>query len=121
MSTTRDNLFHDIFTTALEGGINYWCQCSAYHWSNEDLRGFYADVEDVEDEDEDGNCRQYFIDRSVIAKGYRLATTDYAERISWSSGDNPPLVITDETDWDFDALDADVIVQLGLFGDVVYG
>ena len=129
-TTTRDELFHAIFTTALEGGVNYWSSCSHYQWTNpdesEDYKGFFAVIHDEEDEDDKENedrgyrDRGHRIDRATISKGYKLATTTYRDRISWSC-DKPPLVITDDTDWDYDAGDADAIVQLGLFGDVIYG
>jgi hypothetical protein len=113
----------------MEGGIGYWSEASSYHWAepsvlkhypdgtmvHEDHQGFYADI--IESEDE----TPHRIDRRVMAHGYRLATTTYKERFFWSSGEKPPLVVGPDTDWDFDATDADAIVQLGLFGDVRYG
>lgn len=118
--SARDQLFIDIFTTALEGGINYWAECSEYHWCdehyNEDYRGFFAVIHDVEADAE----KEYRIDRAVIVKGYTLAVGDEGKNVRWSTK-RPPLVITEDTDWDFDANDADVIVQFGLFGKVVYG
>ena len=130
MSSTRDEFYLDLFTTAIEGGINYWAYTDKYHWmigptavdveepSRPDYRGFYADITEEDPDDGDGKHR---IDRQVITAGYGLATTTYRDRIFWSSGEPPPLVVTDDTDWDFDAGDADVIVQLGLFGKVIYG
>ncbi len=111
-----DNLLHALFTTALEGGIGYWSECEKYHWSTdggdtEDLRGFYAII--VEAGDGDGDVKR-LINRQVMAHGYKLATGEWRDRVQWSSGENPPRVVTDETDWDFDAGDADIIVQLGL-------
>ena len=127
----RDKLLHYLFTTALEGGIVYWSQCSRYHWmigppahdverpSEEDWRGFYAEIVEVGDGDDEEPHR---IDRSVVSRGLRLAAMEpWRNKIRWSSGEKPPLVVTDDTDWDFDAGDADMIVQLGLFGEVVYG
>lgn len=48
----RKRLLHGLFTTALEGGIGYWCACSEYRWMLnpdepaempvEDLDGFKA-------------------------------------------------------------------------------
>ena len=136
MTGALDQLLLDIFTTALEGGIGYWSSCQEYHWmlqgdykglyhspvrpgvlaAEPDYKGFYALIAE-EDGDEQ---KPHTIDRSVIAKGYRLATTDWKHRIAWSTSD-PPLVVGPDTDWDFDAGDADAIVQLGLFGEVVYG
>lgn len=118
--TPRDEMFHGLFTTALEGGIGYWSECEDYRWSdgngNDDYKDFLAVIVDVEDDNEMG----YFIDRRVISRGYKLAATEFRDKINWST-EPPPLVITDDTDWDYDAGDADCIVQLGLFGKVIYG
>ena len=121
MSATLDQFYLDLFTTALEGGINYWAQCAGYHWfdtpnDRPDFRGFYADIIDMEDDSEP--C--YVVDRSVISRGYRLASGAFRKSLNWSS-EPPPAVITGDTDWDFDASDADMVLQLGLFGNVVYG
>lgn len=122
-----DQLMLDLFTTALEGGIGYWSVCSEYHWCNEDgtedLRGFFAIIEDSEDMPEDPDdyeCNPIRIDRSTMVMGYELARTDWRDRISWSC-DKPPFIPSADNDWDYDAGDADVIVQLGLFGEVRYG
>jgi hypothetical protein len=118
---TNDQLYFDLFTTALEGGIGYWSSADSYHWANdddsEDVIGFYAVI--VDREADDGKPLR--LDRDVMARGYRLATSsEWRNRIGWSC-DKPPVVITADTDWDYDAGDADVIAQLGLFGDVIYG
>lgn len=52
LSPKRKAFLHGIFTTALEGGIGYWSECSKYHWRKPgeyanfndscDLDGFYA-------------------------------------------------------------------------------
>lgn len=122
MTTPRDQLYLDIFNTALEGGINYWSRTDSYHWmlpppdgdlfGPEDHKGFYADIIETGDGDD---WVAHHIDRTVIARGYSLACRPpWRDRIHWSSGDSPPLDIDRDTDWDFDAGDADVIVQLGL-------
>lgn len=116
--TEKQKMFHAIFTTALEGGIGYWSIATAYHWSDdagcEDWRGFFANIED----DVDGG--EYRIDANTISRGYRLALQKRDE-IAWSDG-KPPFVVRDYLDdWDFDSMDADCIVQLGIFGEVRYG
>jgi len=119
MSAARDQLHYDIYTTAMEGGINYWANTHSYHLSNNDVEdtfGFFAEIDDAE-----GDGAVHRIDVGVIRKGYRLAATTQRDKIRWSS-EPPPLVYDGEdNDWDYDAGDADVIVQLGLFGEVVYG
>lgn len=123
--TKRDQLMWDIFVTALEGGIDYWAEANQYRiWKraadgtlscDEDHKGFYADISDIE------QGGDYHVNRRIVARGYRFATTTHRHDIHWSSGQKPPMVITDDTDWDFDASDADAIIQLGLWGEVVYG
>jgi hypothetical protein len=125
MISALSQLYLDLFTTALEGGIGYWSACGTYSWSKgnklqtPDYEGFYAVIRDLEDDDKTTQIHR--IDRAVIAKGYKLATTEWRNKVAWSSGEKPPVVVGPDTDWDYDAGDADVIVQLGLFGEVVYG
>lgn len=133
MTTAYDQLMLDLFTTAIEGGVNYWAQVESYHWQREptsdeshrnqpaDYAGFYANITEVEYEDETDGSADHRIDRGVMIKGYSLARGEWRDKIHWSSGEKPPWVWTEDTDWDFDAGDADCIVQLGLFGEVVYG
>jgi hypothetical protein len=142
-----DQLYLDLFTTALEGGINYWSECAKYSWAwpsvvdtypdgrlvHENHKGFHAIIIETEEKEniiwpeqpitpEDLLVQPgvFRIDRSVIAKGYRLATTEWRSKLNWSTA-KPPLVVGPDTDWDFDAGDADMIVQLGLLGEVRYG
>lgn len=121
-SDERKQFLIDVFTTALEGGIGYWSAAKSYHWSNtdgtEDFDGFYSDIVDFEDEN-----KKYRIDQAVIVKGVNAILKgtpedlqlhqSYIIRISGASRFNDAGEI--------DALDADIIVQVGLFGKVVYG
>lgn len=117
MMTNKDRLYLDLFTTALEGGIGYWSVCSEYHWQNdgeEDYAGFFAIVEDYE-----GPDVPIRIDREVIRKGISLFVNDY----SWPRCRHWLLeaIQSNGDDGDFDADDADIIIQLGVFGEVRYG
>ena len=122
MSTERDQLYADIFTTACEGGINYWAGIDAYCWrmpdGTEDLMDFCAEIECSDRPDEHGQ-HLYLIDRSVIDRGYKKACVEFSH-YGWSTTP-PPVRVDEDTDWDYDAGDADMIVQIGLFGDVVFG
>lgn len=110
----RNGLLEDLFITALEGGINYWARVVTYHYTDGE---FIAVILDMEEDDE-----QHTVDRKVMSRGYRLACGEWRDRLAWSS-ERPPMVVTaaSRDGWDFDAYDADMIVQLGLFGKVVYG
>lgn len=117
-ATVPDKVLHGIFTTALEGGIGYWSQCSHYRWCFEgltdDLLGFIATIHEV---DEHGglseNSPAHTIDRFVIAVGLQRFAARNPQAL-WEQGA--------PEDWDcVDADAADVIVQLGLFNEVRYG
>ncbi len=135
-SNERKTFLHDVFVTALEGGIGYWSQASAYHWSAEDgscdLDGFYAEVYDVEAND--GVARR--IDADVIAHGISLisqAKAPYYDPNGFGTQCAPVEYLGKyEADMirnashsndggEIDSSLADVIVQVGLFGKVVYG
>ena len=111
---------HYLFTTALEGGIGYWSVCTKYHWrllpSGEyDLDGFFATVEETEvrapvahriDADTILRGLLYF---AQPGEGYR-----HVRQVARA-------VLLGDDEVDYDADDADAIVQAGLFGEVVYG
>lgn len=113
--TPTDQWSWDIFVTAIEGGINYWAQVDDYDPQN-NLR-YSALIVWSEDGD---TFKKYLVGSRTIKRGMRLAATEWRDEISWSA-EKPPLVYTDDTDWDFDAGDADVILQLGVFGEVIFG
>jgi hypothetical protein len=121
--SARDKALGDIFTTALEGGIGYWSACSVYRWSVDGTldgaaRDFIAVVQDAEDED----GTEYVIDRAVIAKGLDRAYTRRAKGHSdYHAQALKALHFGRYDEADYDADTADLIVQFGLFDEVVYG
>ena len=134
MTTKRDQLFFDLFITAIEGGINYWGGVAKYKWQTadgaDDILGFNAVVVDLEDDTE------YVVDRAVIAKGFNKiakakgpfydpngANTQCADVKYLGPGLAKAVreAAFDPDEADFDAGDADTILQVGLFGEVVYG
>lgn len=101
----------DIITTALEGGITYWCGGARvkvepeedYTYLSEVLtRGGTLELHDSEEYDPD--TKKYGIWRELtlesVIKG--LETTEFNFE-------------------DYDAGDADNVIQRALFGDVIYG
>jgi hypothetical protein len=131
--TPERKALHGIFVTALEGGIGYWSTATSYKWSDEDgeddLTGFHADIfetEEVDEEDgEDGEAAVIptrRIDAQVVARGLiALATSkkgpfrDLCIRILLGGQ------TADDALCECDADAADAIVQMGLFGELVYG
>lgn len=118
----------DIVITALEGGIGYWSQASAY---DGDL-GTASLITD-----DDGFGPHHEIDRDVIAAGIKriveapgpfYAPNDRAQTqcdavpflTQHSQATVAAAVVTRDASY-IDADMADVIVQVALFGRVVYG
>jgi hypothetical protein len=142
LSEARKRLCHSIFTTALEGGINDWSSCNSYHWAkpeaspemsvdeSADIDSFYAVIEETENPDEEsGEYPKHRIDLAVIDRGIkRLASREclcagqplevYGR---WHNLGLKLSVRSGDEDVDFDASDADAVVQAGLFNDIVYG
>lgn len=86
----------DTFITAIEQGISYWALIEGYNPEGITCK--------VTDEYEDGSV--YTVTEQTIRQGYARA---YSEGRSF---DDPTAL---------DAIEADIVVQLGLFGKVVYG
>ena len=123
-------LLHDVFTTALEGGIGYWSVATEYHWARPgatgtvseaaDLGGFYAIIEETEI---DQPPIQHRIDAEVIRLGIRRAF-DYATQDRKLNDYQTTAVVGLFAGWDgadYDADTADIVVQFGLFGEIIYG
>jgi hypothetical protein len=122
---------HSVFVTALEGGIGYWSTCSKYVWSKdgkgeeEDLAGFHAIVCDTEDED----AVPFRIDAELIQRGItQFIAKDFNPRhsgyvriqrlcLALQRGGSA----AEDALCEMDAGDADCIVQMGHFNEVVYG
>lgn len=49
LTEARKQFLHNIFTTAIEGGINYWADVEAYHWL---MKGHNADTGEVFSQDD---------------------------------------------------------------------
>jgi hypothetical protein len=127
-----DRALHGVFTTALEGGIGYWSVCTRYRWSIGDeamteARDFIAVIEDTEEAEEGEDGPEYVIDRAVIARGARLlyehmrrlSQAGTASAYQWQAAKDLHWGKWDDLDYDADT--ADMVVQFGLFGKLIYG
>lgn len=127
---TQQNLF-DIFVNAMEGGSTYWAKVKKYHWMKpgsiaaqlpvekaSDLENFNAVIIDIENAKEP----EYAVNAEVIQKGlerlYNGEVTAGGQK--WEPG-RQLQVIANLLNGDDDMYDADIVVQAGLFGDLVYG
>ena len=106
----------DIMCSALEGGITYWCAKATPvgeylgEWANEQIaRGGELVLYDAEDDEE------YVLTREKLLNGICLAYQhDYYKDYDWAVDGKIDAC-------NVDAEVSDVIVQLALFGEVVYG
>ena len=122
-STERAEFLSDIITTALEGGIGYWAESRAYHWTTKGT-DTTAEIREQQahqaEHDEPG--KWFKLDNNVIAETLK-SLRDPATKCPphWRAA----LIGADFTNGaggeDIDAEAADVIVQIALFGRIVYG
>ena len=102
--TLTDKDVQDIFVTAMEGGINYWATVLLYDWPKIQAKIVNEDT-----------GKRYEVDAMTVLDGIEYIASRAGQ--DWYAG---PLMDRIETK-NYDASDADVIIQAGLFGDVVYG
>lgn len=105
--TTKD--IDDIMADALEGGITYWCGRAEVvgdylgeYASDQISRGGSLVLYDIEDEDE-----HWTLDLNDFVAGYKSSI----EQGFWSG----------DFDNDYDSTVADAIIQLAVFGEIVFG
>lgn len=103
-----NQFLHDILTTAVEGGINYWAALHVVS-RDDDLNVLSVVLSDAEDDDEP----QLIVNRDTIIKGIENIFND--KQLS-----HIHARLLKGEDFDYDADDADMIVQYGLFGQLVY-
>lgn len=146
--TARENLYSDILTTAVEGGINYWAQVSNYdhgidfdnipnrrvalasvtvHPNEEDM----FDASDLHEKQPHGTERVEYWD-GTTADAVAVPVTVATVRRGWNLVKNGGVVnerLTskvrtadrDMENADFDAELADAVLQAGVFGKVMFG
>lgn len=135
MTTLKDRTPLDVFATACEGGINYWAHFHSYHWIKDsanmepDYEGFEARIRESGYVYNTPDQGMLTINRDVICTGVtRLFNkiTDGSMKISPYHayavlGLNAVINHGADADLDYDADTADMIVQMGLFDEVIYG
>jgi len=115
LTVTQEDI-DDIMCTALEGGITYWCSKAKVvgeylgEYGHEQIaRGGRLLLYDMVEDNE------YEMTREDILKGIKMAVEHgYYNTYEWCDGRHLDTC-------NVDANVADVIVQLALFEDVVYG
>ena len=108
-----------IYTTALEGGIGYWAIADEYKWQylyedweNDIVHTIEPDqVLVVLSDTEDNDFKYEQLTPAKIRAGVKLLIEKYHHMYQ----------ILDDNEFHVDADGADAVVQLGLFGEIVYG
>jgi len=102
--TLTDKDVQNIFVTAMEGGIDYWATILVYDWPK--IEG------EIVNED---TGKRHEVNAMTVLDGIENVASRVGQ--DWYAG---PLMERIETE-NYDASDADVIIQAGLFGEVIYG
>ncbi|MFN8758834.1 MAG: hypothetical protein ACK5XA_08500 [Tagaea sp.] len=110
--TVSDQTIRDIKTTAAEGGIDYWSEIEKYDFDAGVLKVI------TDDPIEGDGDKVYDVTDDVIKLGIERALAESKGR-DWESAIRRGVAADDAGEIDAEA--ADVIVQLGLFGEIVYG
>lgn len=102
-------LLNDIFVTAIEGGINYWCNVNQY---NHDIDNYSANVT-ITESPKDFVQLDYTINQETVINGINKIANAQSRRCK--------EIMSNIMTENFDAEDADLITQVGLFGTPVFG
>ena len=135
-----DEFLACIITTAVEGGIGYWSQVSDYNWTDPQLdkepTSHFAEarVHEMADADEteyevygddwSGWYRKegVWVRMEDIARALaKIAGPDEIEHCGQTWRERMVSAMIEEDAGDIDSSDADNIVQVAMFGKLVYG
>jgi hypothetical protein len=129
MTISYEQYAKDVFDTAIEGGINYWADI--YEVSNDEGRGWYAKltVSDSYYEDGAGSVIDWW---TVMSGTQRLVMQPEGSGVNYEAGSLISQVVavlkeaaeTDDYEKFLNMYDVewtDIIVQYGLFGELVFG
>jgi hypothetical protein len=114
----REEFLADIIITATEGGTNYWARSRAYHYDG-DPKFTHVEFCDMELE---GTAEEKWnlVNVDVVARGLQKVL-DPEFKLSSLIRDHIRLANNENDAGEIDAGAADIIVQAGMFGEIVYG
>jgi hypothetical protein len=105
-----------IITTAVEGGTNYWAYCMEYEW--EGVEQTSAKLVEMEDYDEnESDATVFTITRDSVINALQKILDEDRFYVS----DYIMQAVKENDAGYIDANDADYIVQVACYGEVVYG
>lgn len=118
----------DFLTTAVEGGINYWAEVKDYERCDGEGREFPFELACVSVRETDEPTNPWVLVEAVqIARVLRRVQAQEFPPF-FNQGYSKPLFLRllnaqygDPDDFDYDADDADSVMQLTMLGSIVYG
>ena len=115
----RTEFLIDILNTAAEGGVNYWANVRGYRWdlTKHPIENIGMEIQDIEAEPDH---TWHTVNLDTIDAGIDRILT---EEVPYLSDDMRRCIEDSVGDLDASNLDADAadtIVQVALFGEVVY-
>lgn len=129
-SEFKDKVLSDILITAIEGGINYWCSSAfvidAISEEKVDINVLdiprVFDFDNDEDADYNKHLIKFVLHEPIKDDGtdYYMSYNDLVEAVQTWCENNEALSLRLDFD-NLDAEDCDQIVQIALFGKVIYG
>lgn len=115
-----DQMAADVLSTAVEGGTNYWAAVSkierdeageylsvSYHEMNDDCDGYKEDGVKV--------------DLAMVKAAMRKIAFEDVKHVGAGMKARAKQLVFASDEADYDASDADIIVQVAVLGEVVYG
>jgi len=119
-----------IVISAIEGGTNYWAECKGYKWSS-----WYVDVDAKYGEENYEKLREIPRDEVLVYiredadlvdpergnKWFGITIENLEKAVCTALTTHTHLYEFRDGEIDTDATGADVIFQLAIFGEVVYG
>lgn len=130
----RVQFLHDVMITALEGGVGYWSVADHIERHPDDRLWYQSFVLYCSDggidpvecghDESDGVCAGHRVTPDLVVRGLSKAVTAGPnEDIGWHYNRRSHVIVANRENegGDIDADDADCIVQLGIFGRVIYG
>lgn len=116
--SVRDEFYDDVLITAVEGGIGYWSLGKDYRWSDDGPTS--VDVrEDNGEVDEPGPW--VHVDRASMVRAFSVLRSDADLSLADSIRKRLVAAWREADAGGLDASDADIVVQVAVLGDVVYG
>lgn len=110
--------YADIIITATEGGTGYWAWAEDYHWSDKEPDTTRVTLRDMEDD------RLYAVTLRTISRAFGLLAAredQLPKHVSPGYAKRLLQAYRERDAGEIDSSDADNIVQIGLFGELVYG